>query len=92
MDVDKGHKGVSAIRHERTTSFIMLIIDIAQDLEPDGYLTDVTSISTADTPNSYVPSLPWNTWFIFVRVLKIMGNLFCIYFKIGVEIEVLIRK
>ena len=54
MDVDKGHKGVSATRHEGTTSLIMLITDIAQDFEPDGYLTDVTSVSTANTPDSYV--------------------------------------
>jgi len=52
VDVDKGHKGVSATRHEGTTSLFMLITDIAQDFEPDGYLTDVTTLSTAYTPDS----------------------------------------
>jgi hypothetical protein len=39
MDVDKGHKGVSDTRRERTTSLIMLITEIAQYFEPDRYLT-----------------------------------------------------
>ena len=54
MDVDKGHKGVSATRQERTTSLILLITDIVQNFEPDGYLADFTSLSTAYTPDSYV--------------------------------------
>jgi hypothetical protein len=55
MNVDKGHKGVSATQHEQTTSFFRQITDIAEAFEPDDGLTYITPLSPAILQNSTSP-------------------------------------